>query len=56
MGLLTGKFKAGSTLPSSDVRGGSWDWVPWFKDGKPVPEFLTRLAPSGRSCAATVVR
>ncbi len=44
MGLLTGKFKAGSTLPSSDVRGGSWDWVPWFKDGKPVPEFLTRLA------------
>ena len=43
MGLLTGKFDAGSRLPESDVRGANWEWLPWFKDGRPVPELLARL-------------
>jgi aryl-alcohol dehydrogenase-like predicted oxidoreductase len=43
MGLLTGKFHAGSQLPADDVRGTGWDWVPFFKDGRPVPAFLAKL-------------
>jgi aryl-alcohol dehydrogenase-like predicted oxidoreductase len=43
MGLLTGKFTADSQLPDGDVRGTGWEWVPFFKDGRPVPEFLAKL-------------
>ena len=43
MGLLTGKFAAGSLLPRSDVRGAGHGWVRFFKDGRPLPEFLARL-------------
>ncbi|MGH3491490.1 MAG: aldo/keto reductase [Actinopolymorphaceae bacterium] len=43
MGLLTGKFTADSQLPDDDVRGTGWEWVPYFSDGRPVPEFLAKL-------------
>lgn len=44
MGLLTGKYAAGSALPSNDVRGEhSPDWMKYFKDGKPNPEWLSKL-------------
>jgi aryl-alcohol dehydrogenase-like predicted oxidoreductase len=43
MGFLSGKFTAESLLPQNDVRGAGHSWVPFFKDGKPVPEFLTQL-------------
>lgn len=44
MGLLTGKYDAGSALPSNDVRGDrSPDWMKYFKDGKPNPEWLSKL-------------
>jgi len=43
MGLLTGKFTANSQLPPDDVRGTGWEWVPFFNDGRPVPEFLAKL-------------
>lgn len=43
MGLLTGKFTASSTLAADDVRGLSPEWLSWFRDGRPAPEFLARV-------------
>lgn len=43
MGLLSGKFNSGSTLPKNDVRGQSFDWLNYFKDGKPVKEYLDKI-------------
>ncbi len=44
MGLLTGKYAANSKLAQNDVRGEhSPDWMRYFKDGKPNPEWLARL-------------
>jgi aryl-alcohol dehydrogenase-like predicted oxidoreductase len=42
MGLLTGKYGAASRLPADDVRA-SQLWVEYFRDGRPVPEWLARL-------------
>lgn len=44
MGLLTGKYTA-STMPSTDdVRGEkSPEWMKYFKDGKPSPEYLKKI-------------
>ncbi|HEX6468941.1 MAG TPA: aldo/keto reductase [Streptosporangiaceae bacterium] len=44
MGLLTGKFDAGSRLPADDVRGSGHSWVTYFRDGRPEPDALARLA------------
>ncbi|MHB8129898.1 MAG: aldo/keto reductase [Mobilitalea sp.] len=43
MGFLSGKFNSESLLAKDDVRGAGHTWVPYFKDGKPVPEFLMIL-------------
>lgn len=44
MGLLTGKYTANSQLARNDVRGEhSPEWMRYFKDGKPHPEWLARL-------------
>ena len=43
MGLLTGKFNPNSTFAKDDVRH-QMTWHPGFKDGKPSPEWLTKLA------------
>jgi len=43
MGLLSGKFDANSTLPGNDVRGQTLDWLSYFKNGKPVKEYLDKL-------------
>jgi len=43
MGMLTGKFSAASALPKDDVRGAGHAWVRYFKDGKPLPEFLQMI-------------
>lgn len=43
MGILTGKFNAGSLLPREDVRGAGFSWVNFFKDGKPAPGALAKL-------------
>ncbi|MFZ5989610.1 MAG: aldo/keto reductase [Bacillota bacterium] len=43
MGILSGKFKEDSFLPKDDIRGAGVGWVSYFKDGKPVPEFLKKL-------------
>jgi aryl-alcohol dehydrogenase-like predicted oxidoreductase len=58
MGLLTGKFSDGSRLPASDIRGDPPQWLKYFRDGHPAPEWLEKLAAvreiltgSGRSLA-----
>lgn len=43
MGLLTGKFNAGSQLPADDVRAAGHSWVRYFQDGRPTAEALGRL-------------
>lgn len=42
MGLLTGKYPAGSRLPADDVRAAQ-PWVSYFSDGRPAPRLLSRL-------------
>jgi aryl-alcohol dehydrogenase-like predicted oxidoreductase len=44
MGLLSGKFNAGSRLPADDVRGSGADWLTAFdREGRPQRELLDRL-------------
>jgi aryl-alcohol dehydrogenase-like predicted oxidoreductase len=43
MGLLTGKYTESSRLGEDDIRGVSPDWLRYFQDGRPSPEFLARL-------------
>jgi aryl-alcohol dehydrogenase-like predicted oxidoreductase len=45
MGLLTGKYAAGTGVSIDDVRGQkSPEWMKYFKDGQPNPEFLKKIA------------
>lgn len=44
MGLLTGKFDGASQLAADDVRGVAPEWLRWFRDGRPAPEWLERVA------------
>jgi len=45
MGLLTGKYHAGSRLADDDVRGdNSPAWLQYFTDGTPNPVWLTKVA------------
>ena len=45
MGLLSGKYRADSKLAGNDVRGGNVpSWMQYFKEGKPNPLFLEKLA------------
>jgi len=45
MGLLSGKYKADSKLAGNDVRGeNAPSWMQYFKEGKPNPLFLEKLA------------
>ena len=43
MGLLTGKYRPGQKLRSDDVKGGDADWLRFFKQGEPNPDYLARL-------------
>jgi aryl-alcohol dehydrogenase-like predicted oxidoreductase len=43
MGLLSGKFDAGTRLPADDVRGNPLEWHKWFVGGRPAPAYLSRL-------------
>jgi aryl-alcohol dehydrogenase-like predicted oxidoreductase len=59
MGLLTGKYSAGSVLAENDVRGSRGpDWMKYFKNGAPNPEWAEKvdgireiLTSEGRSLA-----
>lgn len=44
MGLLSGKYTARSRFSDADVRGAGHGWVKHFKEGRPTPEALARLA------------
>ena len=45
MGLLTGKYNLESRLAANDVRGEhSPEWMKYFVDGKPNPEWMTRVS------------
>jgi aryl-alcohol dehydrogenase-like predicted oxidoreductase len=43
MGLLTGKYSAGTNVPATDVRAAQ-PWVRYFADGRPAGPWLARLA------------
>jgi len=48
MGLLTGKYNPNSKLPQDDVRGpNAPDWMKYFKDGQPNPEWLNKVQAVG---------
>lgn len=44
MGVLTGKFDEKSRLNGDDVRGIQPEWLRYFDQGQPKPEWLERLA------------
>jgi aryl-alcohol dehydrogenase-like predicted oxidoreductase len=44
MGMLTGKFKEKSQLGTDDVRGVQPQWLRYFDQGHPKPEWLDRVA------------
>jgi aryl-alcohol dehydrogenase-like predicted oxidoreductase len=44
MGLLSGRYDGTTALPGDDVRSTNDEWIVWFKDGRPTPEYLKRLA------------
>ena len=44
MGMLTGKFDAGTRFSPDDVRGAGHTWLEYFEHGKAKPAFLGRLA------------
>jgi len=44
MGLLTGKYTSNTQPSADDVRGvNSPAWMKYFQNGKPSPEYLTKL-------------
>lgn len=47
MGLLTGKYTSGSTLPADDVRGAGHRWMRLSPNGWPNPAELDKLAAIG---------
>lgn len=42
MGLLSDRITADTVIPPGDVRHTSPDWLAWFRDGRPTPEYLAR--------------
>jgi len=44
MGFLSGKFSQSTRFESDDVRASAFDWMEYFEDGRPKPEFLARMA------------
>lgn len=42
MGLLSERVTADTTVPPGDIRYRQPDWLRWFTDGRPTPEFLQR--------------
>lgn len=42
MGLLSDRITADTVIPPGDVRHTSPEWLVWFRDGRPTPEYLAR--------------
>lgn len=43
MGVLTGSYTASTQVSPDDFRSSNPEWMVLFKDGKPTPEYLSRL-------------
>lgn len=43
MGLLTGKYTQGTSLSNSDIRAKTPEWLKFFSNGQPAPEYLQKL-------------
>ena len=43
MGLLGGKYTTSTKVGADDVRGGNPEWLRYFDNGVPSPEFLTMI-------------
>ncbi|WP_299609641.1 aldo/keto reductase [uncultured Tateyamaria sp.] len=43
MGLLTGKYDQNSVMASDDVRASRENWMEYYRDGKPNPDFIGKL-------------
>lgn len=46
MGLLGGRYtkgEGGARLPPGDVRTSNFEWISWFRDGRPDPSYAARL-------------
>lgn len=43
MGLLGGRHAVGRPVPEDDVRARPFEWLRWFRDAAPAPEFMERL-------------
>lgn len=43
MGVFSGKYTATTSLPTSDIRTNSFDWMEYFQGGQVVPEVLEML-------------
>lgn len=43
MGLLTGKYDSGTTLPAGDIRATNQGWVNYYVDGKPNALYIERF-------------
>ncbi|WFE57267.1 aldo/keto reductase [Micromonospora sp. WMMD712] len=45
MGLLTGRYQGSqAALGDDDVRGRAPEWLAWFTDGRPTPQWAARVA------------
>jgi aryl-alcohol dehydrogenase-like predicted oxidoreductase len=44
MGLLTGSYDAGAAFAPDDLRNQGADWMAYFVDGQPNPQWLARLS------------
>ncbi|MEY9864385.1 aryl-alcohol dehydrogenase-like predicted oxidoreductase [Catenulispora sp. GAS73] len=44
MGLLSGKYRLDSAIAADDVRSGNHDWLPWFRDSRPVAPHVAMVA------------
>jgi aryl-alcohol dehydrogenase-like predicted oxidoreductase len=44
MGLLTGKFTSETRFAANDVRSAGFGWLTNFRDGRPTPDALRRVA------------
>ncbi len=43
MGLLSGKYNAGQSMPSDDIRSKTLQWMQYYKDAKPNAQYLDRF-------------
>lgn len=43
MGLLSGKYKKGQNMSAEDIRSQSLQWMQYYKDSQPNPEYLDRF-------------